>query len=195
LTSAKVLKYHLKLNECNLQTGSGEFLNNPPNSIFIRTESAFQKFLQVFSYKPESIINDSTKFLLEIRKEIKNLLFFAISKLKSIKDQMCLSVNFIKGVGNEKTEQISYFQSVTRPISNISLFNNLFLKIINDIDSKIQDYVEKGSGWIVNDIYKIDIRIGVYNPIYGSCYCDLPYYIKNKKAIINIKNNDDKCFL
>ena len=29
----------------------------------------------------------------------------------------------------------------------------------------------------------------------GSSYIELPEYLKNKKAITNIKNDDDKCFL
>ena len=67
--------------------------------------------------------------------------------------------------------------------------------MINDIDLKILEYTEKGSGWRVKGITKIDIRVGVYNPIYGSCNVELPQFLKNKNAIRVYKNNDSKCFL
>ena len=34
-----------------------------------------------------------------------------------------------------------------------------------------------------------------YVPLKGSQYIDLPPKVKNSKAVINIQNDDDKCFL
>ena len=34
-----------------------------------------------------------------------------------------------------------------------------------------------------------------YTPLRGSSYIKLPKYLEDKKAIINMKNDDDKCFL
>ena len=39
------------------------------------------------------------------------------------------------------------------------------------------------------------MRIGQYNPLYGGCHKELPKKLKNKKAIVNIENSDEKCFL
>jgi hypothetical protein len=39
------------------------------------------------------------------------------------------------------------------------------------------------------------LRINQYSPLRGSSYVPLPKVLANKKAIINIKNNDDKYFL
>ena len=35
----------------------------------------------------------------------------------------------------------------------------------------------------------------VYDPIHASSYPPLPQILKSKKALINIQNNDEKCFL
>jgi len=40
----------------------------------------------------------------------------------------------------------------------------------------------------------LQLRINNVNPLRGSTYIDLPTFIKNKKAVINVKNNDNKCF-
>ncbi|RWS01404.1 uncharacterized protein B4U79_12594, partial [Dinothrombium tinctorium] len=33
-----------------------------------------------------------------------------------------------------------------------------------------------------------------YKPLRGGSYIDLPLFIKIKKAVVNVKNKDDKCF-
>ena len=42
---------------------------------------------------------------------------------------------------------------------------------------------------------KLEIHTTEYNPTKGSSYIPLPDWISNKKAIVNIKNKDEKCFL
>lgn len=44
-------------------------------------------------------------------------------------------------------------------------------------------------------LVKTNIEISKINPSTGSSYVKLPDYIANKKAVINIKNEDNKCFL
>ena len=42
---------------------------------------------------------------------------------------------------------------------------------------------------------KLEIHTVEYNPTKGSSYIPLPGWISNKKAIVNLKNKDEKCFL
>ena len=60
---------------------------------------------------------------------------------------------------------------------------------------QMEAYSEKGSNWVFKEVVKLEIHTIEYNPNKGSSYIDLPSWIKNKKAIVNIKNKDDKCFL
>lgn len=48
------------------------------------------------------------------------------------------------------------------------------------------------SGYFKN--MKLDINLFRYRPIGGSSYLPLPPIIANRKACINIQNNNDKCF-
>ena len=41
----------------------------------------------------------------------------------------------------------------------------------------------------------LEIHTNEYEPMKGSSYIPLPDWISNKKAIINIQNKDEKCFL
>ena len=42
---------------------------------------------------------------------------------------------------------------------------------------------------------QLEIHLVEYNPTKGSSYIPLPDWISNKKAIVNIKSKDEKCFL
>jgi len=58
----------------------------------------------------------------------------------------------------------------------------------------IDEFTNKGSGWVIIGWKRISVQLSNYKPIKGSSYLPLPKYFANKKAIINIKNTDNKCF-
>ena len=60
---------------------------------------------------------------------------------------------------------------------------------------KLAVYLRNGSGWYFKEVISFEIHTVDYKPIKGSSFISLPVFIKRKNAIINIKNEDDKCFL
>lgn len=52
----------------------------------------------------------------------------------------------------------------------------------------------RGSGFTLARIIELDVNVCRYDPLRASSYIDLPKFIKNKHAIINIKNDDEMCF-
>ena len=61
---------------------------------------------------------------------------------------------------------------------------------------KIDDWMHEGSSWIVELIESQYINVSTYKPLSESSYIKLPLKLKSpKKGLINIKNNDQKCFL
>ena len=61
---------------------------------------------------------------------------------------------------------------------------------------RIDNWINEGSGWIVELIESQYINISTYRPLSGSSYIKLPVKLRSsKKGLINIKNNDQKCFL
>ena len=71
------------------------------------------------------------------------------------------------------------------------LINLCYKNILNDIDA----YQENGSGWYFLEVVQLEIHTVEFNPSKGSSYITLPDWISNKKAIVNIQNKDEKCFL
>ena len=86
-----------------------------------------------------------------------------------------------------------YFNSSRKTvISHRYKLNQSFQEILHRIDA----WVNKRSGWIIESIESQYINISTYRPLVGSSYIDLPIELKHpRKGLINIKNNDQKCFL
>ncbi|XP_061728728.1 uncharacterized protein LOC133533711 [Cydia pomonella] len=59
---------------------------------------------------------------------------------------------------------------------------------------RLSNFEKKDSGWSLQKINYLDVNINKYNPLHGSSYIKLPRDIHNKKAIINVQNNDYECF-
>ena len=68
--------------------------------------------------------------------------------------------------------------------------------MIDEIETAIQKAEQaQGTGWVFESIIDIKLHTAEWNPLNAGSYIELPAYLKNKKAIINMKNQDDKCFL
>ena len=67
--------------------------------------------------------------------------------------------------------------------------------ILYNIMKKLADYCAGGSGWVYDKMIAFYLQIAEFHPIRGSTYAPLPKYIKDKRAVLNIQNSDQKCFL
>ena len=60
----------------------------------------------------------------------------------------------------------------------------------------MDNWISHGSGWIAEKIYSQYLNISFYLPLSGSTYIKLPDELKHPmKGLINIQNNDNKCFM
>lgn len=68
--------------------------------------------------------------------------------------------------------------------------NNMYTNILREET----DFKTKGSGCSLQSIDGLELRINRINPLSGSTYIPLPTCIAEKKAVINVKNNDQPSF-
>ncbi|KAK5637863.1 hypothetical protein RI129_000146 [Pyrocoelia pectoralis] len=69
--------------------------------------------------------------------------------------------------------------------------------VINRIQNKLEEFAEKDSGWSLYQIMHLKININSYIPLKGglSTYVKVPHFIAIKRAVINVRNYDNCCFL
>ena len=86
-----------------------------------------------------------------------------------------------------------YFNSVTKTVTNDRFkLESSFQDILYMIDN----WINEGSGWIIEFIESQYINISTYRPLSGSSYIDLPVALRSRrKGLTNSKNKNKKCFL
>ena len=65
---------------------------------------------------------------------------------------------------------------------------------IQTIEERIQNFNQRGSNWRFQRVLSLDVHFTDFQPLRGSTFIPLPSKISTKKAVINMKNNDDQCF-
>ena len=71
----------------------------------------------------------------------------------------------------------------------------LYDTMVERIIEKMATFQSMGSGWGLHSIIRLELHTASFNPLRGETWIPLPTELANKKAIINVKNEDNKCFL
>ena len=87
-----------------------------------------------------------------------------------------------------------YFHSLT--IENLEGINEseIFDSMIETIEERIQNFTNRGSNWVFVRVLSLDVQMSQFTPLRGRSWIPLSKQLSNKKAIINIKNDDNQCF-
>jgi len=62
---------------------------------------------------------------------------------------------------------------------------------IKEMDERLQDFSENGSGWMLSDILCVDITFTTLGGLRGGC--SFPY--PETRGLLNIQSEDDLCIL
>jgi len=56
----------------------------------------------------------------------------------------------------------------------------------------MEEFQERHSGWTLLHLIQLEMNIHQYSPLRGMSYIKLPSCLKTKKAIINVRNINNK---
>ena len=113
------------------------------------------------------------------------------------------SINFreILMIKYKKPLEDGVFQESPVSVKNRNLvrlgdLEELLDEVMEEINGKLSKYDTNGSGWVFHTILSHDLHVSKYDPLVGSSYLELPKQLRNSmKGLVNVKNEDDKCFL
>ena len=89
----------------------------------------------------------------------------------------------------------AYFRSVPAIMMNQFDTQQHLEDAICRIDSLVNTFTNDGSGWTINEIGNVALHMADYDAIGGSQYIQSPKWLALKKATLNIRNDDNQCFL
>ena len=132
------------------------------------------------------LLNDRKIFLLNKK----------LIQLKGIKCNETVELKFEKlGGGNMMIEKSFTFTTKPQEIMNINDVESSLQNMRSDIEARIDRFTMEGSGWAVIEVLNHDLHVNKYDPLAARSFIPLPAEIQNKKATVNLKNDDDRCFI
>ena len=66
-------------------------------------------------------------------------------------------------------------------------------ELADEVLARKANLIRNESGYVLSQIINCKLRIVKINPI-GSAYQPLPKFLSSKKAIVNVRNSDERCF-
>ena len=81
---------------------------------------------------------------------------------------------------------------ITEATDTVEIYHEMITEIL---EAMLKAEQAEGSGWVFMEVIRLILKIDKWDPLKASSYIDLPKELKNKKALINMQNKDNKCFL
>ena len=157
---------------------------------FRKELSAFNNFTDQYVIDGSNTY-DGLSFLMEAKSSIINVL----ESNRGIKARLYFNCVMRRDTAEGPQRENFYFHSELKIILENTDVEEIFEEMVAEIETAIQKTENaEGSGWVLESIIDIKLYTAEWNPLNAGSYMELPTYLKNKK-IINMKNQDDKCFL
>ena len=132
------------------------------------------------------------EFLQKVRINVQNLM----RENRQTRVRMILNCEMTrKELFSESTQILNtFFHSETVENLEGTDEREIYDGFIQTIEERIQNFNQRGSNWRFERVLSLDIHFTDFQPLRGSTFLPLPSKISTKKAVINMKNNDDQCF-
>ena len=155
------------------------------------SKSALRKFTMQYviegraGYDPES-------FMADVKRSVINFL----RNNRRTKIKLILRCNMEKN--NISTGEVITHKAAFSSKPEVNLegtdVDDLYNTMVDRVLETMATFQRNGSNWTFKSIICLEIHTVVYEPLKGNSYIPLPPKLAQKKAIINMKNEDNKCF-
>ena len=156
------------------------------------TDSALRSFAKVYTvdamgvFDPGSFMDGAHENLTEILRNNRNTKVKLILKIFMIHEKENISKEFA-------------FHSNIEVNLEGNDEDDIYIIMMDRILEKIERFINGdgngGTGWAVFNVIKLKLHTVSYKPLRGETWVPLPKELADKKAIINMKNENNKCFL
>ena len=159
-----------------------------------REASAFKNYTNQYvmyntiaNYGPLAFLTDAKPAIINIFNSNRNI--------KTALYLHCLMVRMDPG-GGIIIKKFAFHSKDLKLVLEETDVSELYNEMVEEIEEEIQKVQNaEGSGWQFLKVIKLVLHTTRWEPLYGGSYIPLDPYLANKKALINMQNEDDKCFM
>ena len=161
-----------------------------------REASAFRNYTNQYviyntitGYPPLEFLSDAKPAIINIFNSNRNI--------KTILYLHCFMVRSdLSNAGAKVVKEFAFHSKGLKLVLMETDENEIYNEMADEIEEEMQKVQNaEGSGWQFLNVIKLVLHTTRWEPLYGSSYIPLDPYLTNKKAIINMQNEDNKCFM
>ena len=168
------------------------------NKIFtpIRGKSAFQYYTNQYVMTNNNNLGlGPVKFLEYAKPPITNI-FNSNRNIKTILYLYVIMTRQQLGEPEPRIEEFAFHSKGLKLILEGTDENDIYDEMVDEIMEEInKTEMAENSGWAFVKVKELVLHTTKWEPVTAGSYIELPQELKNRKAIINMKNQDDKCFM
>ena len=156
------------------------------------TDSALRSFAKVYTvdaigvFDPRSFMDGARENVTEILRNNRNTKVKLILKIFMIHEKENI------------TKEFAFHSNIEVNLEGTDE-DDIYIIMMDRILGKIERFINGdgngGTGWAVFNVIKLELHTVIYKPLRGETWVPLPKELADKKAIINMKNENNKCFL
>ena len=127
---------------------------------------------------------------------VQPLIITHLCKNRNIKAKIVVECVMSKtniATGNQIVEN-PFFHGFMGTIFEGTNLTEFYQRSVDKIMESLSSFQKEGSNWVIESIANVALHTVKHKPLSGSSYIPLPATIMRKKAIINMKNEDNECF-
>ena len=195
-------------NEVELRQHVANHLNDDDEDLLgpnVKMEKSLEGALKVLTFYPKGIQKaDLPTFMSDMRSNITKALKKQTLGRLGVKWYPVCKIKFGRNVvtddGTEErtttTAHIGSASEVRLPGDSDEDLQNSIDRALYNMYNHLDSFTKlQGTGWQVEEIQFLKLNMARYKSVRGASYLELPPEIRNSRAILNIQNKDEKCFL
>ena len=150
-------------------------------------KSALKNFAKQFFIRGDDSVLPQD-FLLKARGHVVKLL----QENPHTKVKCVLNCKMSRMIGDEEIVDEPFFHSLQK--KNLGTNFEIVVEMENEMIENLENFNRGGSNWVFEEVLFLEIHFARWNPLRGCSWIALPPALQKKKALINMKNEDDMCF-
>ena len=162
--------------------------------IQIDNRQAFVDFHQdaLFEVHPPNI-NDLSHFLLAMVDKVRPMLQASLAE-KGVVFWVAVQVAYTHPTKELIDMAPKYLNTGRRTLFHAKDIEEKLDEVVQTILLRNAHFIRDNSGLVLANILRMHYKADEYLPLVGRAYQELPRFLTRKEAIINVQNQDDRCF-
>ena len=176
------------------QVGGGEEMESDNDFNEIPIGSAFRNTLLYSDFRPRTGTSNLLVYLQLLAHHLKNKVVNLLNSYGGIKIWTATEIQYIKPGDSEATVP-KYLHTRSHTVFNEFELDDIVKRIVQQTLERNANFIQERSGLVVHKVLSTALHISQHKPLAaGFGWSDMPKLIKDKHAVVNVQNNDNRCF-